>query len=78
MTIIIGLISRRTGITTYLAPLTLRLPELLTKHLYSRNGIKIDLYEFPHIGLDLGAHPKFLDESIKWLPRLDSNQRQGG
>lgn len=56
-----------------------QLIQLLIKQItYHKDSIKIDLYEFPHIGLDLSSHPEFLDESEEWLPRLDSNQRQGG
>ena len=39
-----------------------QLMQLLIKQItYNKDNIKIDLYEFPHIGLDLGAHPEFLD-----------------
>ena len=51
---------------------------LIRQVTYNKSSIKIDLYEFPRIGLDLGAHPELLDERLSWLPRLDSNQRQGG
>lgn len=56
-----------------------RLVQLLIKQIiYTKDNIKIDLYEFPHIGLDLNAHSEVLDERLKWLPRQDSNLRQGG
>jgi hypothetical protein len=46
-----------------------QLVQLLIRQItYSKNDIKMDLYEFPHIGLDLGSHPEFLDEGIEWLP----------
>ena len=51
---------------------------LIKQITYHKDSIKIDLYEFPHIGLNLGTHPELLDERLEWLPRLDSNQRQGG
>jgi hypothetical protein len=55
-----------------------QLLQLLIKQItYHKDKIEIALYEFPHIGLNI-SHPEFFDGSRKWLPRLDSNQRQSG
>ena len=39
---------------------------LIEQITYHKDSIKIDLYEFPHIGLNF--HPEFLDERLLWLP----------
>jgi len=47
---------------------------LIEQITYHKDSIKIDLYEFPHIGLNLGTHPEFLDERLLWLP-VPTSQR---
>jgi hypothetical protein len=49
--------------------------QLLIKQItYYKDSIKIDLYEFPRIDLDLETHPEFLDERLEWLP-VPTSQR---